>query len=232
MVDQDKPASRQLEDIERDGPDFTQYLESERPSESYGVNPEDGMPQPISMSSIEDTKAPALTPETFICMADRSSFVIRDGEREIIISFPPEVIHRRADGSYFVNANSLDGEQANRCGLRRTLREGENWKISVEPLRPQCEHYRRQLLPFGKGHKSCHRYCTAMKNEAGELIDLANSEVFACEMREPRDPASEQQLDDFDDGIVARGSEAAQTDEEFDVDTALDQMNLGVLGKA
>ena len=83
--------------------------------------------------------------------------------------------------------------------------------------RPQCAFYRRQLLPSAdKANKVCIRYCTAVRGETGEFVDLGNSEVLACEFRSPRDPSSEQLLAEFDEEIFRRQEARRKENEAFD----------------
>lgn len=88
--------------------------------------------------------------------------------------------------------------------------------------RKPCVHYRRQLLPSqDKQHQVCVRLCAKVLNDEGEMTSLNDSEVLACELREPRDPKSEQQLDDFDRVIMERQKQRREDEKEFDVDAAL-----------
>lgn len=88
--------------------------------------------------------------------------------------------------------------------------------------RAPCKHYRRQLLPSAnKENVVCIRHCTATRGETGEYSDLGNTEVLACEFREPRDPVSERQLAAFDLVIMQRQKERKTEEAVFDVDVAL-----------
>lgn len=90
--------------------------------------------------------------------------------------------------------------------------------------RKPCDHYRRQLLPSeDKQRTVCIRYCTAIRNEDGEMYDVGNTEVLACELREPRDPTSEKKLNDFDTVIMERQRQREEDDKPFDVDAALEE---------
>lgn len=89
--------------------------------------------------------------------------------------------------------------------------------------REQCKHYRRQLLPSSdKERKVGMRYCTAVVS-AGEMTDLANTEVLACEFRDPRDPESEKQLEDFDNVIMERQRQRDEDEKPFDPEAALEE---------
>jgi hypothetical protein len=98
---------------------------------------------------------------------------------------------------------------------------------SLFPLRrarPSCEHYKRQLLPSeDKEHTICIRYCTAIKGESGEFMDLGNTEVLACSFRTPADPRSESRLEEFDLKLIERQKQRREEDAVFDVDAALEK---------
>lgn len=88
--------------------------------------------------------------------------------------------------------------------------------------RKPCVHYRRQLLPSqDKQNTVCIRYCTAIKDDTGEMADIGNTEVLACELRHPRDPVSERALDAFDHVIMQRQKDRKSEDKPFNVDDAL-----------
>lgn len=94
--------------------------------------------------------------------------------------------------------------------------------------RKQCVHYKRQLLPssMSKDVLVCLRYCTALRNEQGELVDLGNTEVLACEFREPYDVRSTELLKQFDDELMRRQAERREdTAEVFDPVKALGEQN-------
>lgn len=88
--------------------------------------------------------------------------------------------------------------------------------------RKPCVHYRRQLLPSqDKQNTVCIRLCAANFTEDGEMASLGDTEVLACELREPRDPKSEARLDAFDAEIMERQKQRKEEDKPFDVDAAL-----------
>jgi len=93
--------------------------------------------------------------------------------------------------------------------------------------REQCAHYKRQLLPssMSKDVRVCLRYCTALRNEQGEMVDLGNTEVLACEFRQPYDVSSSRLLDQFDDEVMRRQEERRGTAEVFDPVKALGEQD-------
>lgn len=222
IVEGKRPQRARLSDVgERDRLDYPVYQDSRRPPDSVSINPEDGMPQQLPASSMEDNLAPALAVETFVCMADKSKFVKRDEKGYVVEEFDPSKVERSPDGRYWVVTRYICPN-----GVERSL-----WR-EVTPIRPQCDHYVRQLLPWADDtdHKLCTRYCAALKNEQGELFSLDNQQVLACEMRSPRVASDDEKIDEFDQLIILKGKSRA--DEEFDVDAALrnEGMGLGVLG--
>lgn len=95
----------------------------------------------------------------------------------------------------------------------------------VEPLRPQCSHYARQLVPFPEEHERslAIRLCTARRTDEGEFLDLGNQQILACELREPVYGNEAAQLDAFDERTIAaqQAAKAAEVADDFDVDAAL-----------
>lgn len=257
MVDQDDtpttPAPAGLESVERDGLDYAQYEESARPPDAIGIDPEDGLPRPFPAAAIEDNFAPSLTIERFVCMADTREFVMRDEWGEVLQRFLPSDVERAPNGQYRVRGGLIDpatvarrsrgasSESVDKRASRikrasQYINEHSEALFVVDPVRHQCKHYVRQLVPFAgdESHSTCYRYCTALKNESGEFLSVGNQEVLACELRDPRDPTTEQELDDFDRRLIQLGTKPRQEDEEFDIEAALrrerKEGTLGVLG--
>lgn len=218
-----RPATARLDSVERDGLDYPLYQQSSAPPDAIGMDPEDGMPKQIPSTAVEDSRAPALRVATFVCMADTSKFVIRDRWGEVEQEFAPDEVGRAPDGRYRVAERKA--HEVHRC-------LSELGFIEVEPIRPQCKHYVRQLVPWPDNPdvKRCQRYCSALKNEQGELLSLADQEILACEIRDPR-TEDDEQIDAFDQLIIARGAEA-EGETEFDIDAELQKEsgNLGILG--
>lgn len=220
-LEAERPATARLDSLERDGLDYPLYQQSSAPPDAIGMDPEDGIPKQIPSTAIEDSRAPALSVARFVCMADTSEFVIRGLWGEVLQRFEPAKVTRAPDGRY----------RAQTCHVHVQLRPpGQPQYVEVEPIRPQCQHYVRQLVPWPDNPdvKRCQRYCAALKNEQGELLSLADQEILACEIRVPR-TEDDEQIDDFDQLIISRGAQAE--DDEFDIDEALrKEGNLGILG--
>jgi hypothetical protein len=165
---------------------------------------EDGLPT-IEPSAAE-THAPPLHPKTMVCIADKSSFVIRDEWGEIVRSYPPERVQRSADGRYYVKVWWF---------FRRV----------VEPVRPQCKFLRRQMTDFqdASNNQLVERLCTARRDSESFFLSLRDQQVHACELREPRHAESEVRLDRFDEAKMKLGRERYEEGGEFDVDRALER---------
>jgi hypothetical protein len=164
--------------------------------------------------SMMDSVAPPLSIETFVCMADESEFVIRDRWGVIKLRILPDRVrfdHR--DQEHCVLVEDLTKPEAKEAwsalGVdRATLPE----KLPVEPLRPQCQHYKRVMLPFENDAviRRVERVCRAQRGESGEYVSLSDQQVLACEHRHPRDFVSEERLRQFDAARVAEGRKTVE----------------------
>lgn len=208
-----------LSDVERPRLGEDIYKHPHRP-QLVVMDPQDGLPRVTTTMSMEDSKAPPLDPETLVCMGDESVFVIRDVWGEIMV---------RVDGSQARRLFMDDGmaqwvaplteEQRAQALTPPSLMGGSCHWYAVEPLRPQCAHYRRVMTDFEQTEfKAVERVCTAQKDESGQFQALRDQRVYACEHRHPRDFVSEERLRKFDADSMAQ---AKQADEEWDGDAAL-----------
>jgi len=200
------------------------------------MDPSDNLPRPGATSTISDNLAPPLTIESMVCLGDESAFVVRDRKGTVIVSFTREQVEfwpsaaAGGEGGWVVPWKAVSPEQ-------RSLMEAlkDEWRLcypavvpgtcwfQVEPLRPQCHHYKRTLIDFdglvdGGGQATqVERVCTAQRGESGEYVSLNNTRVYACEHRTPRDFVSEERLRSFDKKVLGA---AQQVTEEFDLDAA------------
>ncbi len=88
---------------------------------------------------------------------------------------------------------------------------------STSPGRAPCSYYKRQLLPSqDKERVVMLRFCTAVRDEAGEFVDLGNSEILACEFREPRCVISHRRLEEFDQNLIKAQNLRRKESEPFD----------------
>ncbi len=169
---------------------FDEVSEEFHGSSIFHVTAEDGLP--TQHFEQEGDHLPALSCETLACMENRSAFVIRGEHGKIDKSFPPEYVFRRPDGTWEV-------------------RDGfEMAGSDVEPLRPACKHYVRQVTSFeNRSDKRLHlRLCAARRTTEGTFMTVRDSAIYACSMREPRDIETEQKaIEAFDDDKVAQGKD-------------------------
>ena len=176
---------------------------------ALGTDPQDGLPRPVSSVSMTDSVAPSLSLETFVCMGDESVFVKRNEWGEITLRVMPDQVRYNCSlGEY---RGHLSAEEMY-AWSRTTNRAGD---VTVEPLRPQCQHYKRVMTPFENDPviRQVTRMCSAQRGEGGEYLSLSDQQVLACEHRFPRDFVSEERLRQFD---AARISEGRKTVEEWE----------------
>jgi len=200
---------------EVEGPRITDALYQAFKNEPtpMGMDPTDGLPKPIVSQAWKDAQAPDLDPSRFVCMSDCSSFVERDEWGAVLNRFKPNEVQRSPDGSWFVE------REAGFAFWRRTLR------VEVEPNRPQCQHYARQLVPFPEelDRSLAVRLCTARRTDEGEFLDLGNQQILACELRSPVFGNEQALIDAFDERTLAIQQERKNNEvtDDFDVDVAL-----------
>jgi len=198
-----------------------------RPQTALGIDPVDGLPRVTSAVTMEDSKAPPLSVENLVCMGDESVFVVRDLWDKIQLEFSPERV-RRSDDEHFVARHTLSETELKKLGIvERELidigaksRHQTPW-LKVEPLRPQCHHYRRLMTDFegDAEHMSVERVCTAQRSEEGEYFSVGNVRILACEHRVPRDFVSEERLRQFDKKAIEM---ADPPKDDWDIDAELD----------
>lgn len=225
----------------------------------------DGLPMP---TPTELPVVPPLRPETFVCMADRSRYVVREPNwGEIVCEFQPEEVLRSPSGDYYVpmaayqkkiwqgpawvkvsrtceatprfltNEDghpdvyfSADDPAMHGSGPPSTVSSDDflaaayaDVRQAVEPIRPQCAHYRRQMTDFqdAAGNQFIERLCTARRDSESFFLSVRDQQVHACELREPRELVSEARLDRFDAAKQKLGAERYEEGGTFDVDAAL-----------
>lgn len=250
------PAKASAVRHEVEGPRMTDALYEPFKNEPtpIGVDPSDGLPRPIVSQVWQDAQAPELDPERFVCMADCSSFVLRDHWGVPVLRFEPSEVERAPNGLWRVKTATVatklkeqDGPDTHTNRLSVTLRaraadaldvkdptdeqvceylfEGRLGYVAVEPIRPQCVHYARQLVPFPeeKTHSLAIRLCTARRTDEGEFLDLGNQQVLACELRSPVYGNEVAQIDAFDARTLEaqKKSRADEVADDFDLDAAL-----------
>lgn len=217
---------------------------------TFSIDPADRMPVPASADN--EDRPPPLAVETLVCMEDKRSFVIRNSDGSVYVSFEPTVVSRLPNGEYFVELAVLmpavnsaypdrecfDQPKENFTSLAMSHLEiwvGNRTVARVEPVRPACAHYARLQTDISadRSRRYLSRSCMAQRSETGEYYSVGDAAIYACSLRSPRHLESEQILDDFDALKVQQANEKIQAGA-FDVDAELAQENqsgtLGVLG--
>ena len=181
------------EDADEDFHPFDEFREDYKPSEIKKVIAEDGLP--TNHAPVRNNDIPPLSKDTLVCMGDFSEFVQRDKWGFITKKMKPEEVQRAPNGDYFV--------------------ENPETKIKskVEPIRPPCKHYVRQMVSFefNADHDSIKRLCSARRTTEGTFMTVKDTKVSACDMRDPKHIDSEKLIDDFDEKKVKQGQERTFT---------------------
>lgn len=183
-----------VEGEEEDGEEFHPFDElfSEyNPSQVTQVMAEDGLP--TQDASVVDSNIPPLSTETLVCMGDFSKFVIRSPSGRVTRELESSTeVKQMPDGTY--------------C-----YEEGPGkFQVDVEPIRPPCRHYVRQLGQAGDNPelKMIYRLCSARRTTEGAFMSVRDTGIWACSMREPRDLESEKRhLDLFDERKIREGAQ-------------------------
>jgi hypothetical protein len=220
-TDNEGPSAASVVRHEAEGPRITDALYQAFPNKPtmMGIDPADGLPRAVVPHAWKDAQAPELLPEKFVCMGDFSKFVARDKWGRIVAEFTPAEVTRQPVGVWTVpqplfHERAGDGYLSNPSLLQQ-----------VEPLRPQCHHYARQLVPFPEDieHSMVARLCTARRTDEGEFLDLGNQQILACELRAPAFGNEQAQLEAFDARTIAaqQKKKAEEVSDDFDVDAAL-----------
>jgi hypothetical protein len=214
-------------------------------AQRFAIDPNDGLPRLVIPHTIADALPPHLSVEHFVCMADTSKYVLRDGWGDIIARFEPSEVELMLDGRTRVRT-SLACERAEVMGpafvrrrwLGRLLSAGaprpvdveRDW-IVVEAIRPACKHYARQLQPFplDPTHRSIMRLCTARRVDYGDFLAVGDQLMFACDLRSPPLGGRHDLAEAFDERSLADARAAAilKAEEDgtaagFDLDAELD----------
>ncbi len=214
-----------------------------------GISPDDGLPMQVAQRNFD--KAPPLSEETLICMADKRSFVVRHSDGSVWASFAPHQVSQTLTGEYYVDEQAFFAKAKPALPLPGTkplarafqllnrlwsiaaldlkahglLLEvgGEARFVRVKPVRPSCVHYLRQQtdLSADRDGRYYARACMAQKNEDGEFYSLRDQLVGACSIRSPRHIASETAVLDQFDEALMRDAQNKKSMEEFDVDKEL-----------
>lgn len=193
---------------------------------AFGLDPADGLPR-MQTGPWGDKLAPPLDPDTLVCMEDTSAYVLRDAGGHVVATFAPAEVRLLADGRAVISRVTALArlDPPSKSGVRplfafalalAAVRDGTD--VTLEPLRHKCAHYARQMndFPGDLSHRMVLRLCTAKRTDNGEFESLGNSQVHACELREPRDARTEALLREFDERAVKAGRERIR-EHHFDV---------------
>jgi hypothetical protein len=202
---------------------------------TFGIDPIDGLPVP-AMPDNQD-RPPPLAVDTLVCMEDRRSFVIRNSDGSVWVSFEPSEVQRLPNGQYFVELTVLEEHRPGVSFVVLSdrgllLERAIDHVIRVEPIRPICCHYLRMQTDISADRERRYltRSCTAQRSETGEYYSVGDAAIYACSMRMPRHAETEQILEDFDTLSMQKSLERAAASS-FDVDAELAaEEGLGVLG--
>jgi len=223
-MDLPKTMPDEVRRVDRPRPDSELFQHREQAA-GYGVNPRDGLAQPVVETSNDQTYVPPLEPATFVCMADRSEFVLRAGTTELA-RFPAAEVTRidLAAGPRYVVTQQRAYDRVDES-LRHLVHilVGTAF-VPVVEARAACQHYKRQMsdMAGNPGRKFVSRFCMAQRDENGEYVSLRDGLMFACDLRDPPDPITARRLDAFDEEKILEGRERRESEQHtFDVDTAL-----------
>ncbi len=99
-----------------------------------------------------------------------------------------------------------------------------NFVCSADVGRPACKFYAALLLTaegtvkgFGKEQpRALRRFCTKLAAQS-ELMELTETEVFACTLRSPQDTSSAAIIEKFEARQRTIATEAAKTNDDFEI---------------
>lgn len=190
-ADIDETVVEDTDGADEDFHPFDELREDYKPSAIKKVIAADGMP--TNHAPVRNNDIPPLSVDTLVCMGDFSKFVQRDEWGFQTREVEPSDVTRAPNGDYCYREKTSVGVML----------------VKVEPIRPPCRHYVRQMVSFefNADHDSIKRLCAARRTTEGAFMTVKDTKVTACDMREPKHIESEQLLDDFDDKKVKQGQE-------------------------
>lgn len=155
----------------------------------------DGMPSVSAPYDDERSDIPPLSPDTLICMGVFTEFVIRDSWGNISARVSADKVERTPIGLYVANVSDLDGNIPG--GVKMSA---DASRVEVQPIRPPCKHYVRQLAPYylNQKHSKAFRLCAARRTTEGAFMDISDMGMYSCDMREPMVADSLKHIDRFD----------------------------------
>lgn len=181
--------SESTEGVESDFTPFDEIREDYKPSAIPKITGVDGMPtNHVERSGVSDI--PVLSPETLVCMGEFHTFVGRDSSGKITQEYPADKVVRTPNGHYVYT-------------------DEKGGTTYVQPIRPPCKHYVRQMGAFelNAQHDVVYRLCAARRTTEGTFMTLRDSKISACSMRDPIHLESEKLLDEFDKKKIEQGKQ-------------------------
>lgn len=177
-------------------------------TQNFGIGG-DGLPIPLEESG-NLAIAAAFTYENMVCIEDTRSFVelfreeIYDNYLENKAEYKLMNRSRYDDNGTEVPRLEFDPDRVEKFFGNFIVHE--KGILIVRPIRERCVHYKRQIFindeqpdPNEPGNKIVFRNCSVRRTVGGAALSLRDEAVFACDWRNPRDPASEEKwLDAFD----------------------------------
>jgi len=177
------------------------------PSPGQFVRGADGGPEQIDETTESDI-AP-LNEDTLVCMADRRQYMLGDavvpsGMEIKTVWSRYSTYTLREEYARLTDLEAAFGPLGD-GGERRTI-DNAKW-VLVRPVRPQCEHYVRQILAFqyNARHSIVSRLCAARRTTEGTFMGLSDERIEACTMRSPPDPRSHELIEEFDRNKIQQG---------------------------
>ena len=209
-----------LEEPFEEAPRFSEEIQ-----EAYAPEPErmvlsdvDGLPVPADERQAIAFAAP-FTIDHVICVEDDREFVevFRGEDADTSESVNHYKIHLhskepfvpleapyKSDGSERIRRSFSAEKTVVRFGFRFGVLE-DGRLLLVRPKRERCIHYKRQIVlidgedpnPEVKGNKKVYRNCMARRSVGGAYLAIGDEAIFACDYRDPPEPAS---IETFLDG--------------------------------
>lgn len=169
------------DDAEEEFSPFDETSESFSPSVIRKAKGADGLPTQVPPPGSGMSDIPPLSTDTLVCMGDFSSFVVRGERGSIDLSF--EKAEQDLEGKWWAPG-----------------KYDSSVFVEVEPIRPPCKHYVRQVTQLDKNpeYRDHLRLCAARRTTEGTFMTLKDVGMWACSMREPRHPESEKLIHEFD----------------------------------
>lgn len=171
--------------------------------------------------------APPFSPETVVCLEDKSSYVELWADEVVSRGWENGVRSWKLPSGDTVPAETIvlrrryddDGTERQRESFEPQAVEqrfGESFVcthagwVPVRPIRERCRHYKRVVMgnddqPDAKspGHRIIFRLCSIRRSNGGAFMSLRDEAVYGCDFRDPIDPASTKQyLDDPDEKTI------------------------------